>query len=198
MTEMGLGGGVECQALDGYHLREADLYFEIVDPLTGLPVDEGKPGEVVFSTLTRRGMPLLRYRTGDVSRFIPHPCCCGTVLKRMERIAGRVQGGVLLDNHYLTMTDFDEVLFTMDFVLDFKVILTGAGGENCLQVHLKTKEGSQSMMRIKVEKLLNTIPVVKQSRSRGHLALEIYFADYGWTVSNGMSKRMIIDLRGGA
>lgn len=69
MTEMGYGGGVECQAHFGYHMREADLFFEIVDPQTGKPVEEGTPGEVVFTTLTRRGMPLIRYRTGDISRF---------------------------------------------------------------------------------------------------------------------------------
>ena len=66
-TEMGLGGGVDCRTHTGYHLREADFYFEIVDPLTGIPVSDGESGEVVFSTLTRTAMPLIRYRTGDVS-----------------------------------------------------------------------------------------------------------------------------------
>ena len=73
MTEMGFGGGMECEARQGYHLRETDLYVEIVDPETGNPVLDGEPGEVVFTTLTRRGMPLIRYRTGDVSRFLPDP-----------------------------------------------------------------------------------------------------------------------------
>ena len=86
MTEMGLGGAVECSARDGYHMREADLLFEIIDPATGMPVNKGEYGEVVFSTLTRRGMPLIRYRTGDRSRFLTQPCPCGSVLKRMERI----------------------------------------------------------------------------------------------------------------
>ena len=60
MTETGLGGGVECAALDGYHMREADLYYEIVDPETGRSVPDGTFGEVVFTTLTRKGMPLVR------------------------------------------------------------------------------------------------------------------------------------------
>ena len=71
MTEMGLGGGVECEALDGYHLREGDLYFEVVDHETGEACPDGAMGEVVFTTLTRRGMPLIRYRTGDIARIIP-------------------------------------------------------------------------------------------------------------------------------
>ncbi len=59
MTEMGLGGGVECAARQGYHLREADMYFEIVDPETGDPLPDGQYGELVFTTLTRQGMPLI-------------------------------------------------------------------------------------------------------------------------------------------
>ena len=70
-TEMGLGGGVECAAHRGYHLREADLYFEIVDPLTGEHVEDGEFGEVVFTTLTREGMPLIRYRMGGPQPLSP-------------------------------------------------------------------------------------------------------------------------------
>ena len=90
-TEMGFGGGIECEARKGYHLREADLYIEIVDPETGKSVSEGEPGEVVFTTLTRRGMPLIRYRTGDVSRFVPGDCPCGTVLKTLAPVKGRLR-----------------------------------------------------------------------------------------------------------
>src|SRR6266536_362816 len=74
MTEMGLGGGVDCEAHCGYHVREADLYLEIVDIDTGRPVPAGRFGEIVFTTLTRRGMPFIRYRTGDISRFLPGVC----------------------------------------------------------------------------------------------------------------------------
>lgn len=88
-TEMGFGGGVECQAFSGYHLREADLYFEIVDPDSGLPLRPGELGEIVFTTLTRKGMPLVRYRTGDVARFLDEPCSCGSRLRRMEKVRGR-------------------------------------------------------------------------------------------------------------
>ena len=94
MTEMGLGGGVECQARRGYHLREADLYFEIVHPQTGEPVTEGETGEIVFTTLTRQGMPLIRYRTGDLSRFIPGQCPCGTTLRTLEKVTRRLSGKV--------------------------------------------------------------------------------------------------------
>ena len=77
MSEMGLGGGVECEARDGYHLREADLHIEIVDPETGRSLPDGDEGEIVFTILTPRGMPLIRQRTGDLGRFLTDPCPCG-------------------------------------------------------------------------------------------------------------------------
>lgn len=89
MTEMGLGGAVSCWTLEGYHLREADLYVEIIDPETGKVAPHGEWGEVVFTTLTRKAMPFIRYRTGDVSRWIQEPCPCGSVLKRLDRVQDR-------------------------------------------------------------------------------------------------------------
>ena len=90
MTETGLGGGVECAALEGYHLREADLFFEIVDHETGAPCPDGAVGEVVFTTLTRKGMPLIRYRTGDIARMIPDPY---RAVARCGAWGGRAAGG---------------------------------------------------------------------------------------------------------
>ena len=89
MTEMGLGGAVSCGFLEGCHIRESDLYLEIIDPKPGQVLPEGKEGEVVFTTLTRKGMPFIRYRTGDWSSFIPEPCQCGSILKRISRVGDR-------------------------------------------------------------------------------------------------------------
>lgn len=89
MTEMGLGCAVSCPALEGCHIREADLYLEIIDPKTGEVLPDGQEGEIVFTTLTRRGMPFLRYRTGDRSRFLVEPCACGSILKRISRVGDR-------------------------------------------------------------------------------------------------------------
>ncbi|MDR1953028.1 MAG: AMP-binding protein [Clostridiales Family XIII bacterium] len=89
MTEMGLGGAMACEARSGYHPREADILFEIIDPMTGEPVPDGAYGEVVFTTLTRQAMPFIRYRTGDFSRWLPGRCSCGSVLKRLARVGDR-------------------------------------------------------------------------------------------------------------
>lgn len=115
MTEMGLGGGVSCQAVKGYHLRDADLYFEIIDPQTGENLPDGNWGEVVFTTLTRQAMPLIRYRTGDYGRFLTEPCPCGTVLKRLDKVYHRISGGPF------RITDFDEALFAIDGIFNYQL-----------------------------------------------------------------------------
>ena len=89
MTEMGLGCAVACGQGAGYHVRENDIYIEITDPETGRPVSDGQWGEIVFTTLTRKAMPFIRYRTGDISRWITEECACGSVLKRIDRVKNR-------------------------------------------------------------------------------------------------------------
>lgn len=89
MTETGLGGAMACSAHEGYHPREADLIFEIIDAVTGEVLPDGEFGELVFTTITRTGMPLIRYRTGDMTRWIPEPCPCGSLLRRLDRVRDR-------------------------------------------------------------------------------------------------------------
>ncbi len=90
MTETGYGGGVECSAHCGYHLREADLLVEVADPATGRPLPVGETGEILVTTLGPRALPLLRYRTGDAARMLPGPCPCGSPLRRLGPVLGRL------------------------------------------------------------------------------------------------------------
>ncbi len=86
-----IGPGVahECQYHNGSHLYE-DLFLpEIIDPETGEHVEEGELGELVLTTLDREGMPLLRFRTGDLTRFTTEECECGRTIGRMEKVLGR-------------------------------------------------------------------------------------------------------------
>lgn len=88
MRETGLGGAVECHAHCGQHIRHADLFIEIIDPESGRVLPAGETGEVVISTLTREAQPLLRYRTGDYSRLLYDICPCGSLLPRLDQVAG--------------------------------------------------------------------------------------------------------------
>lgn len=89
MTECGLGVALECGFHRGMHIRENDLYMEIIDE-KGSPVADGVFGEITVTTLTRRGMPMIRYRTGDRGRILPGICACNSILRRVE-ITGRLQ-----------------------------------------------------------------------------------------------------------
>lgn len=143
MTEMGWGGGVECRARQGHHLREADLYCEIVDPESGRPLPEGASGEVVFTTLNRRGMPLVRYRTGDVARFLPDACPCGTVLKRLGPVCRRLDSAARIGpGCELTMARLDEALFSIPGIIDFSAELTGGKAPIQLEIIFRLAPGA--------------------------------------------------------
>lgn len=90
LTEMsGPGVGGECECQDGTHLWEDMFYPEIINPETLEPCAPGEFGELVFTSLTKEAMPILRYRTRDLTRLIYEPCKCGRTAVRMDRILGR-------------------------------------------------------------------------------------------------------------
>jgi phenylacetate-CoA ligase len=196
MTEMGLGAAVDCQALCGYHIREADLYFEIIDPLTGIPLPDGEEGEIVFTTLTRRGMPLVRYRTGDLSRFIPEPCPCGTVLKRLEWVRGRIGGAIRLANGgRLTMADLDEALFPMAGIRNFQVFLDKENGKDLLRLNIYYGGKGDAKLADEALRAIEGLPSVRSAIDGGFLKLApIGTGAENW-VSNGSIKRKITDRR---
>ncbi len=154
MTEMGLGGGVDCAARVGYHLREADLLFEIVDPVTGQPVLEGEPGEVVFTTLTRDAMPLVRYRTGDVSRFIPGACPCGSVLRRLAHIDARLDSAVPIGARCITQKELDECLLPLPGVVDVRGTVEYQNDSARLRVAVKWCAGYAPLDTLKLKNAL--------------------------------------------
>jgi phenylacetate-coenzyme A ligase PaaK-like adenylate-forming protein len=122
MTEMGYGGGVECQALNGYHLREGDLYFEIIDPVSGKPVADGVYGEIVFTSFGREAMPLIRYRTGDIGAFSPATCQCGTFLRTMKKVKGRINNRIHFeDGIYFDLKALEEILLAFEDLVDYQV-----------------------------------------------------------------------------
>lgn len=198
MTEMGLGGGVQCAALAGYHLREADLYFEIIDPESGQVLDEGETGEIVFTTLTRVGMPLIRYRTGDLSRFIPGKCPCGTVLRSMEVVRSRIAGQIKLQNHSLSIAELDEVLFLFDEVVNYQVRIDRDSGMDCLYIDIKMSENTlvskDKDFKDRICRALRCIPAIQNEFP---LSKQIVIINSGNSVpfSTGTGKRSIIDNR---
>jgi len=86
---MGPGVAVECEAQDGLHGWEDHFLFEVIDPDSGRPVADGASGELVITTLTKQALPMLRYRTRDITRLTRERCACGRTHLRLQRITGR-------------------------------------------------------------------------------------------------------------
>ncbi|NLT96488.1 MAG: phenylacetate--CoA ligase [Clostridia bacterium] len=159
MTEMGLGGGIECRHHQGYHLYMGDFVFEIVDPLTGDVLPPGQYGEVVFTTLTRRGMPLVRYRTGDISRFLPGNCPCGSVLPRLDNIKARKTGMVkLTEDSFITIAQLDEILLAVPGVIDFTAVVSNLPGKPTLEIELIMLDRNIDQWQV-INELCQTEPI---------------------------------------
>ncbi len=193
-TETGLGGGVECAALDGYHLREADLYFEVVDDQTGQPCADGRLGEVVFTTLTRRGMPLIRYRTGDIARILPEACACGSALRRMERVRGRRNNAIHLGaGSDLTLAEMDEALFRLPDLLDYRVSISqGKGGRFRMVVEVQGTEGD-GPSEPEVLRQLMEVEAIRAGIANGYLDISgLGVSTEGRWGTTGVAKRTIV------
>lgn len=107
---MGPGIAGECQCRDGLHVCEDHVLPEVIDPRTGAPVPEGECGELVLTTLTREAFPLLRYRTGDITRLDSRPCPCGRTLVRMQRVAGRSDDVILIKGVAVVPGQIEKIL----------------------------------------------------------------------------------------
>jgi phenylacetate-coenzyme A ligase PaaK-like adenylate-forming protein len=188
MTEMGLGGGVDCAAHMGYHLREADLYFEIVDPESGVPLPDGETGEIVFTTLHRTAMPLIRYLTGDLSRFLLGPCGCGTILKRLGKVRDRIDNFVSLGNSgSISISALDEALFNIPGLLDFSATLTQSMPQR-LEIRIYAPGIGSAQIVAATRDALRTLPVICHACNSGELELNVINAQKSLSVTGAKRK----------
>lgn len=139
-TEFGYGCAVDCQEHKGYHLRHADLLYEIIDPATGKSAQSGEKGELVITTLSNEAMPLIRYLTGHLSRFIDEPCDCGSFLPRLGTIEGHTENNIPMgDNHSFSIHQLDELIFTLPEIRGFDASLRFDGGKPILSLTIDAK-----------------------------------------------------------
>lgn len=173
MTEMGYGGGVHCADHAGYHLQEADFLFEIIDPVSGVPLPLGATGEVVLTTLSRRGMPLIRYRTGDLSQLLPEPCRCGWPLRRLDRVRGRLCAQARLGaGRVIAMSHLDEALLAAAGVNDFSATLV-TGSPSRLRIAAAPSSPDDTLVAERVAKALSRVDAVRQAVADGDVVIEV-------------------------
>lgn len=117
LTEMnGPGVAFECEYQSGMHLWEDSYIMEIVDPKTDRPIPDGEVGELILTTLTREGMPIIRYRTRDLTAIIPEKCKCGRTHRRIMRIKGRADDMFILRGVNIYPQQIERVLMSVAHV----------------------------------------------------------------------------------
>ncbi|MEJ8633196.1 MULTISPECIES: phenylacetate--CoA ligase PaaK [Streptomyces] len=138
---MGPGVAQECvETKDGLHIWEDHFYPEVVDPFTGEVLPDGEPGELVFTSLTKEAMPVIRYRTRDLTRLLP-----GTarVFRRMEKVTGRSDDMVILRGVNLFPTQIEEIVLRTPYVAPhFQLRLTRDGRLDALTVRAEARAGA--------------------------------------------------------
>jgi phenylacetate-coenzyme A ligase PaaK-like adenylate-forming protein len=121
-TETGLAGAVDCPRIQGPHLREAELMAEIAGP-EGEALPHGEAGELILTTLTRRAMPLVRYKTGDLGRLVREKCPCGSAMARLV-VFGRLKDGFMSAKGRLTLSEMGEALYALPSLAGFAARLS--------------------------------------------------------------------------
>jgi phenylacetate-CoA ligase len=144
---MGPGVAQECaETKDGLHVWEDHFYPEVVDPGTGAVLPDGERGELLFTTLTKEGMPVIRYRTRDLTRLLPGTARPG--LRRMERITGRTDDMIILRGVNLFPTQIEEiVLRTPGLSPHFRLVLRTEGHLDQLTVEVEADPGCPAARR---------------------------------------------------
>ena len=123
LSEMnGPGVAFECPVKNGMHLWEDSYIPEIIDPVTGKVLPDGEEGELVLTTLVREGMPLIRYRTGDITRLFSERCQCGRTHKRIDRIKGRSDDMIIIKGVNIYPMQIEKVLMDIPEVANNYVI----------------------------------------------------------------------------
>jgi len=137
LTEMnGPGVAFECEHKAGLHLWEDYFLLEIINPVTGEPLPEGQTGELVLTSLRREAMPILRYRTRDITSIIPEPCKCGRTHRSLARITGRSDDMLIIRGVNIFPQQIERVLMSFPQVGRNYLIIVEGLDDMTIQVEL--------------------------------------------------------------
>ncbi|MDO9108649.1 MAG: phenylacetate--CoA ligase [Coriobacteriia bacterium] len=192
---LGPGVAAECSEQNGLHVNEDHFLIEIVDEQTLQPVHDGVYGEVVFTTLTKEGIPVIRYRTRDISRIIPGDCPCGRTSKRMERVTGRSDDMIIVRGVNVFPTQIEQVLTGIPGVAPhYQVILGKKGAMDTVEVHVEVAPDMNFDEIRGLETLQHRVRAEIQSALAVSIAVKLV-EPKSIERSEGKAKR-VVDLRG--
>ena len=159
LTEIaGPGVAFECSAKEGMHINEDHVIAEIVDPVTGEPLPYGESGELVFTTITKTGMPMIRYRTHDICVLDDSKCSCGRTHVRMSRITGRTDDMLVIRGVNVFPSQIEEVLLKIPGVSPhYMLVVDRVNSTDRLEVQVELTEEMFSDTVSDIEKIQNRI-----------------------------------------
>lgn len=135
---IGPGVASECSAQDGLHIFEDHFYPEIIDPETGETLPDGEEGELVLTTLSKRAMPMIRYRTRDITSLVTEPCACGRTIRRMRRIGRRSDDMFIIRGVNVFPSQVETALLAVEGTLPhYQIILTREQGLDRMAVEVE-------------------------------------------------------------
>ncbi len=138
---IGPGVAAECYCQDGLHIFEDHFYPEILDTKTLEPVPDGEEGELVLTTLSKHAMPMIRYRTRDITALIPEKCSCGRTIRRMRRISRRSDDMLIIRGINVFPSQIEAALLTVEGTLPhYQIVLTSEGPLDQMEVHVEVTQ----------------------------------------------------------
>jgi phenylacetate-CoA ligase len=143
LSEMcGPGVAAECRVEPGLHVQEDHFLVEVIDPESGAPLAYGSEGELVFTTLTKEALPLIRYRTGDIGTLVCEPCACGRTTVRMTGLRGRRDDMLIVRGVNIHPSTVEHVLLGVDGVAPhYRLVIARRGSLDELTVECEPVEG---------------------------------------------------------
>jgi phenylacetate-CoA ligase len=140
---MGPGVAYECLERSGLHLAEDHFLVEVIDPETLKPVAPGKVGELVITTLTKEAIPVIRYRTRDLTSIVDTPCACGRTHRRMTRVKGRTDDMIIVKGARFFPSEIEAVLFEVEGTEPhYQIQLDREAGQEKVTVLVEVSEGT--------------------------------------------------------
>jgi len=153
---LGPGVAVECEAQDGLHGWEDHFLFEIVEPGSGEPLPDGEPGELVITTLTKQALPMLRYRTRDITSATREHCACGRTHLRLKRITGRNDDMLIIRGVNVYPSQIEAVLVGLPGVAPhYQLVVERQGNMDELTIEVESSEqGVEDRVRHQIKSMI--------------------------------------------
>jgi len=191
---IGPGVAFECEIRNGLHVSEDHFIAEVIDPASGDVLPPGEKGELTFTTLTKEGTPVIRYRTGDISSLISTPCSCGRTMSRIQRVASRTDDMLIIRGVNVYPSQIESVLLRFEGIEPhYQIIVSREHYMDTVDIHV---EVSNNIFSDEVKTLENLKKKILEAlKGELNLACTVKFLEpKSITRSEGKAKR-VIDMR---